>query len=144
MGGGGGQVVSVLAYYSDNPSSDPADVYSFLLKFVFEKNKNKQKEAGVGPFVKKWVAGNHSSLYSSVPYIQWTPGLNLERAQHLRRKDLFVSSAKEKEIYAIGLFTFNVYYIFGKNEKKHSQSIGYLVKSLHLLTSFWIKELRCL
>ena len=50
MGGGGGQVVSVLAYYSDNPSSDPADVYSFLLKFVFEKNKNKQKEAGVGPF----------------------------------------------------------------------------------------------
>ena len=53
MGGGGGQVVSVLAYYSDNPSSDPADVYSFLLKFVFEKNKNKQKEAGVGPLFNK-------------------------------------------------------------------------------------------
>ena len=26
-----GQVVSVLAFYSDNPSSNPADVYSFFL-----------------------------------------------------------------------------------------------------------------
>ena len=29
MGRGGGQVVSVLAYYSDNPSSNPAEVYIF-------------------------------------------------------------------------------------------------------------------
>ena len=29
MGRGGGQVVSVLAFYSDHPSSNPAEAYSF-------------------------------------------------------------------------------------------------------------------
>ena len=48
MGSGGGQVVSVLAFYSDDPSSNPAEAYSFCVKFVFEKNENKQKEAGIG------------------------------------------------------------------------------------------------
>ena len=50
MGRGGGQVVSVLAFYSDDPSSNPADAYSFSVQIVFEKNENKQKEAWVGPF----------------------------------------------------------------------------------------------
>ena len=49
MGCGGGLVVSVLAFYSDDPSSIPAEVYNFFCKIVVEKNKNKQKEAGVGP-----------------------------------------------------------------------------------------------
>ena len=49
-GRGGGQVVSVLTFYSDDLSSNPADAYSFSVKFVFETNENKQKEAGVGPF----------------------------------------------------------------------------------------------
>ena len=44
MGRGGGQVVSVLAFNSYNPSSNPGDVYSFLYNMCFEKNK---KEAGV-------------------------------------------------------------------------------------------------
>ena len=48
-GRGGGQVVSMLAVYSDDPSSNPADIYSFSVKFVFEKNKNKQKRGRVGP-----------------------------------------------------------------------------------------------
>ena len=52
LGRGGGQVVSVLALYSDDPSSNPADVYSYSVKFVFEKNENKQKDAGVGPLFK--------------------------------------------------------------------------------------------
>ena len=43
-------MVSVLAFYSDDPSSNSAEVYSFSVKFVFEKNENKQKEARVGPF----------------------------------------------------------------------------------------------
>ena len=30
MGSGGGQVVSVLAFYSDYPSLSPADTYSFF------------------------------------------------------------------------------------------------------------------
>ena len=49
MGRGGGQVVSKLAFYSNNLSSNPTDAYSFSVKFVFEKNENKQKEAVVGP-----------------------------------------------------------------------------------------------
>ena len=53
QGRGGGQVVSVLTFYSDDPSLNPAEAYSFfLLKCVLEKNENKQKEAGVGPFLK--------------------------------------------------------------------------------------------
>ena len=47
---GGGQVVSVLAFYSDNPSSNPADAYSFSVQIVFEKNENKQKRGRGGPF----------------------------------------------------------------------------------------------
>ena len=43
MGRGGGQVVSVLAFYSDDPSSNPAEVYNFSVKIVIEKNENKQK-----------------------------------------------------------------------------------------------------
>ena len=31
-GRGGGQVVSMLSFYSDNPSSNPADAYSFFCK----------------------------------------------------------------------------------------------------------------
>ena len=45
-GGGGGQVVSVHVFYSVNPSSNPAEAYSFSVKFVFEKSGNRQKEAG--------------------------------------------------------------------------------------------------
>ena len=49
-GRGGGQVVSVLALYSNDPSSNPAEAYSFYSKICVWKNENKQKEAGVGPF----------------------------------------------------------------------------------------------
>ena len=57
-------MVSVLVFYSDNLSTNPADVYSFFFKFVFEKSKNKQKEAAIGPFLKTfniyWVQkGTH-------------------------------------------------------------------------------------
>ena len=37
---GSGQMVSVLAFNSDDPSSNPADVYRFFCKkIVFEKNE---------------------------------------------------------------------------------------------------------
>ena len=36
--GGGGQVVSMLAFYYNNTSLNPAEAYSFSVKFVFEKN----------------------------------------------------------------------------------------------------------
>ena len=48
LGRGGVQVVSVLAFFSDDPSSNPAEAYSFFsIKLVYEKIKNKQKVAGV-------------------------------------------------------------------------------------------------
>ena len=56
-------MVSVLAFYSDNPSLNPTDASSFFVKFVFEKNKNKQKEVGVGPFNKEW-----STLSDKCPF----------------------------------------------------------------------------
>ena len=37
-GCGGGLVVSVLAFYSDDPSSIPAEIYNFFCKIVVEKN----------------------------------------------------------------------------------------------------------
>ena len=46
MGRGGGQVVSILAFYSGDPSSYP-------VKIVFEKNRNKQKETGLAFFKTK-------------------------------------------------------------------------------------------
>ena len=52
MGRGGGQMVSVLAFCSYNPSSNLADTYSFSVKFVFEKNENKQIEVEKN---KAWV-----------------------------------------------------------------------------------------
>ena len=51
----GGQVVSVFSFYSDDQSLNPAEAYSlFSVKFVFEKNENKQREAGVGLFKNKF------------------------------------------------------------------------------------------
>ena len=47
-------MVSVLAFYIDDPSSNPADDYSFFsVKFVFEKNENKQIEALGAHLIKK-------------------------------------------------------------------------------------------
>ena len=44
-------MVSVLALYSEDSSSSPVEAYSFAVKFVFDKNKNKQKEAGDDQFL---------------------------------------------------------------------------------------------
>ena len=48
LGRGGGQVVSVLAFYSDNPSSNPAEVYNFSVKLLLKRTKINKKLAGVG------------------------------------------------------------------------------------------------
>ena len=49
MGRGGGLVFSILAFYSGDPSSNPAG----YLNFLYEKTKINEKEAGVGPSLKK-------------------------------------------------------------------------------------------
>ena len=50
-GCGGGLVVSVLAFYSDDPSSIPAEVHNFSVNCCWTE-RNEQKEAKVGPFFK--------------------------------------------------------------------------------------------
>ena len=47
MGRDGGQVVGVLAFYSDNPSLNPAEAYNFSVIFVFEKNEKNKKRPGL-------------------------------------------------------------------------------------------------
>ena len=44
-------MVSDVTFNSNDPSSNPTEVYSFSKIFVFEK---KEKEAVSGPFFKKW------------------------------------------------------------------------------------------
>ena len=46
LGRGCGQVVSALAFYSDDPSSNPAEAFSFSVKFELEKRVNNQQETG--------------------------------------------------------------------------------------------------
>ena len=46
---GGGLVVSVIALYSDNPSSNPAEIYVFFCKML-ENNENQEKVCGACPF----------------------------------------------------------------------------------------------
>ena len=53
LGSGGGQVVSVFAFHSDDPSSNPAEIYNFSVKLLLKRTSINKKESGVGPFLKK-------------------------------------------------------------------------------------------
>ena len=48
LAGGGGKVVSVLAFYSDNPRPNPAKVYNFNSVNCLKRTKENEKEAGNG------------------------------------------------------------------------------------------------
>ena len=54
LGSGGGQVVSVLAL-TPTIQVRISLKSTFFCKIEFEKNKNKQKEARVGPFSEKYL-----------------------------------------------------------------------------------------
>ena len=51
LGRGGGQVVSVLAFYSDDPSSNPAEVYNFSVKLLLKRTKIKTKRGRGWPIL---------------------------------------------------------------------------------------------
>ena len=53
---GGGLVVSVLAFYSDDPSSIPAEVYNFSVKLLLKRTKINKKRPGLAHFLKKMNA----------------------------------------------------------------------------------------
>ena len=44
-------MVSLLAFYSDDLSSNPAEAYSVSVKLCLKRTKINKKEAGVGPLL---------------------------------------------------------------------------------------------
>ena len=52
-GGGGGQVVSVFAFYSDDLSSNPADAYNFSVNLNLKRTNLNKKRPGLAHFFKK-------------------------------------------------------------------------------------------
>ena len=52
-GCGGGQVVSVLAFYSDDPSSNPAEVFNFSVKLLLKRTKINKKRPGLAHLKKR-------------------------------------------------------------------------------------------
>ena len=54
-GRGGGQVVSVLALNSDDPSLNLADAYSFSVKYVSKRTKINKKRPWLAHFFKKTI-----------------------------------------------------------------------------------------
>ena len=50
LGGGGGQVVSMLAFYFHDPSSNPAEVYSFYSLNCLKRTKINKTRPGMAHF----------------------------------------------------------------------------------------------
>ena len=53
-GRGGGQVVSVLAFYYDDLTSNLADVYSFSVNMCLKRTKINKKRPGLAHFFKDY------------------------------------------------------------------------------------------
>ena len=61
--------VSILAFYSNNPSSNPAEVYKFFCKMMFENKESKQKVAGGWPKTNYYVPKNATYFPFSIAAI---------------------------------------------------------------------------
>ena len=65
-------MVSVLAFYSDDPSSIPAEVYNFSVKLLLKRTKINKKRPGLAQFFKKTLLyQNHFETfkYNILPVI---------------------------------------------------------------------------
>ena len=60
-------MVSILAFYSDDPSSNPAEAYSVSVKCVFEKNENKKRPGFKKVYAYSYCYGNGESQLIKVP-----------------------------------------------------------------------------
>ena len=63
LGSGGGHVVSLLAFYSDDPSSNLAEVYSFYSVNCLKRTKINKKRPGMDQFFKKRLNYHRYSAY---------------------------------------------------------------------------------
>ena len=76
MGRGGGQMVIVLTFYSDNACSNPAERTVLVLQNCLKRAEIKKKEDGDGPFLEKTYIAceikfssiNMSHLFGFVPF----------------------------------------------------------------------------
>ena len=66
FGRGGGQMVRVLTFYSDDPSSIPPE-YSFYSIKLFEKYESKQKRSRELPMIK--VTNDFFVNFAKVPHL---------------------------------------------------------------------------
>ena len=66
LGRGGENVGRMLTFYSDDPSSNPHDDYSFSVKFVFEKNEKTKKRTILATLKMKGEAGASLSSTTAV------------------------------------------------------------------------------
>ena len=66
-------MVSILTFYSDDPSSNPADACIFCAKFVFEMNKIKQKEAKIGPLKTSIIMNGYLQSRSLANLVKVSP-----------------------------------------------------------------------
>ena len=55
ISGGGGQMVIVLTFYSDNACSNPAERTVLVLQNCLKRAEIKKKEDGDGPFLEKLI-----------------------------------------------------------------------------------------
>ena len=62
--GGGGQVVSVLAFYFDDLSSNPTEVYNFSVKLYLKRKEINKKRPGWSIF-QETLKGDYFSKYSA-------------------------------------------------------------------------------
>ena len=60
-------MVSVFAFYSDDPSSNPAEVNNFSVKLLLKRTKINKKEAGLGPFFKEDKIESSTNTKSNLP-----------------------------------------------------------------------------
>ena len=82
MGRGGGQVVSVLAFYSDDPSSHPTEALSFSIILCLKRTKINKKRPGLAHFFKKLNLGwANPNSYVFTKQLQWNNILGNKNCQ---------------------------------------------------------------
>ena len=80
-------VVSMRTFYSYDPSLNPTEVDSFSVQMLLGKNKNNQKEVGVGPLetplwaISKldWVVGRQLNRNLVIMPWSWSIGTSISR-----------------------------------------------------------------
>ena len=69
-------MVSVLAFYSDDPSSNPAEAYIFSIKNLYEKNLNKEKQTKDWPIFETITPAHFKTI---THYVGWSVVATLKR-----------------------------------------------------------------